>query len=227
MATEHKTYELTVEERVKTGKVARKLRHQELVAGVVYGHKVDTLSVQVPMRELDRIYLRAGSNTLIDLKVGNGAAHKVFILEVQRNPVTHNLQHVDFVAVNLRQEITSSVPIVIIGESEIIERNEGILLHGMDHVQVRALPMDLPSVFQVDISSLAEVGDAIHVSDLEVPENVTLLTDAEEFLVKVAEPTVEPVEEVEETEGEVEGEETDAEANAEGGDNSEIGEQTA
>jgi large subunit ribosomal protein L25 len=230
MAKEHKTYELTVEPRQENGKAGKKLRREGLVPGVVYGHKVDSQSIQVPMRELEHVYLRAGSISLIDLKVGDGAARKVFIHKVQRDPVTHHVRHVDFMEVNLREEITASVPLVLVGVAPAVDNKEGLLLQGIDHVQIRSLPMELPPLIEADVSGLAAVGDSIHVSDLKLPENVTLLTSEEEMVAKISELPAEEiveVEEVEEAEGEVEGEETEAEENAEGGDNAEIPEQTA
>ena len=227
MARNQKTYELMVEARPDNGKAGKKLRREGLVPGVVYGHKVNSQSIQVPMRELEHVYLRAGSISLIDLKIGGSDARKVFIHKVQRDPVTHHVRHVDFMEVNLREEITASVPLVLVGEAPAVENKDGRLLQTLDHVQIRSLPLDLPQLIEVDMSGLAAVGDSIHVSDLKLPENVILLTSEEEMVAKITELAVAEVEEVEEAEGEVEGEETKAEENAEGGDNAEIPEQTA
>jgi len=222
MATEHKTYELIVEPRESTGKGSKKLRRQELVPGVVYGHRVEAQSVQVPQRELERVYLRAGSNSLVDLKVGERAVpRKVFIHEVQRDPVSHSVQHVDFIVVNLTEEMTASVPLVIVGEAPAVDRGEGRLMQATDHVQVRALPMELPPIIEVDISGLEAVDDSIHVSDLTIPGNVTLLTSGEELVVKITELAAE---EVVEEEAAAEGAEAEAgETEGEGGEGSEAG----
>jgi len=207
MANEHKVYELTVEPRTVIGKQSRQLRRQDLVPAVVYGPDIDPQSIQVPIKELERVYLRAGNITLIDLKVGEGtASRKVFIHNVQRNPVNHGLMHVDFLEVNLREEMTASVPINLVGEAPAVHRNEGLLLTALDHVQVRALPMDLPPGLDLDISSLEEVDQALHVSDLTIPDKVTLLTAEDEMVVKITSLPVEEVEEVEEAEEAEEGE---------------------
>ena len=206
MANEHKTYELTVEPRKVIGKQSRQLRRQDLVPAVVYGPNIDSQSIQVPIKELERVYLRAGNITLVDLKVGDGAARKVFIHNVQRNPVNHGLIHVDFLEVNLREEMTASIPINLIGEAPAVHRNEGLLMSALDHVQVRALPMDLPPGLDLDISGLEDVDQALHVSDLVIPGNVTLLTAEDEMVVKITSLPVEEVEEVEEAEEGAEGE---------------------
>ena len=210
-----KTYSLVVEPRGQLKKASRKLLRQELVPGVVYGHNVEARAVQVARREFERVYLRAGSNSLIDLSVGEGdEARKVFIHQVQRSPQTHVVRHVDFLVVNLLEEISSTVPIVYTGESSVVANSEGMLMTQLDHVLVRALPMDLPSLIEVDISVLDEIGKAIHVSDLTIPGNVQLLTSPDEMIVKVGEMQLEPEEAEEETEegAEAEGAEEGAEA---------------
>nr|ALS90880.1 ctc_TL5: ribosomal protein L25 [uncultured bacterium] len=210
MANEHKTYELIVEPRSIIGKKTRQLRRQQLLPAVVYGHNVEAQAVQVSLREMERVYLRAGSNGLVDLKVGQDSPpRKVFIHNIQRDPVTHNLWHIDFLEVNLREEMTATVQLVMIGESPAVERKEGVLLQALDHVQVRALPADLPPVIEVDISSLEEVDQAIHVSDLTLPPNVAMVTHEEELVAKVTALRAEEVEEVEEA-----AEEAEAEAGA-------------
>lgn len=225
MATEHKTYELVVQPRESTERGGKKLRRQDLVPGVVYGHRVDSESVQVAQRELERVYLRAGSTGLVDLKIGEDAApRKVFIHKVQRDPVTHNLRHVDFMVINMREEMTVAVSIVLTGEAPAVERGEGLLLQALEHVQVRALPADLPPLLEVDISKLEAVDDAIHVSDITIPEKVSLLTPTEELVAKIvnlpAEEVVEAPEEAEEAAEGEEGGDTEAAAETEGGEDS-------
>jgi large subunit ribosomal protein L25 len=186
MANEKKVYEIVAQPRTITGKASRILRRENLIPAVVYGPKMDTENLQVPTREFDVVYLRAGSNNLVDLKIGEkGKAHKVFIHEVQRNPLNHAVTHIDFVAVNLLEEMTINVPLVLVGESPIVESHEGLLLFQIEHITVRALPMNVPSLIEVDISGLTEVDQTIRVGDLDIPENVTLVTHAEDPVVKI------------------------------------------
>jgi len=194
MATEHKTYELVVQPREGTERGGKKLRRQDLVPGVVYGHRVDSESVQVAHRDLERVYLRAGSTGLVDLRIGEDATpRKVFIHKVQRDPVTHTLRHVDFMVINMREEMTVAVTIVLTGEAPAVGQGEGMLLQALEHVQVRALPGNLPPLLEVDVSKLEAVDDAIHVSDLSIPENVTLLTPGDELIAKIVQLRVEEV----------------------------------
>src|SRR5438105_2601607 len=113
MPTEHKTYELVAKPREIIGKDSKKLRREHRLPAVVYGFGIEPTPVEVDQKEMERVYLHAGGNALIDLKIGDGAQpRKVFIHEVQRHPVSHSMIHVDFVSVNLRIEITASVPLV-------------------------------------------------------------------------------------------------------------------
>ncbi len=218
MANEKKVYEIVAQPRTITGKASRILRRENLIPAVVYGPKMDTENLQVGTREFDVVYLRAGSNNLVDLKIGEkGKAHKVFIHEVQRNPLNHAVTHIDFVAVNLREEMTINVPLVLVGESPIVESHEGLLLFQVEHITVRALPMNVPSLIEVDISGLTEVDQTIRVGDLDLPENVTLVTHVEDPVVKITamrvieeeEVAAEEAAEAEAAEG-AEGEETSA-----------------
>jgi large subunit ribosomal protein L25 len=187
MAKEQKKIELIVQPREVTPRGAKKLRREHILPAIVYGHKVEPIAVAVDQKEMERLYVRAGGSTLIDLKVGEeGATHKVFVHDVQRNPTTHSLTHVDFIAVNLREEMTTTVPLALVGESPAVRLGEGVLIHPLDHLQVRALPMELPPLIEVDISGLEDVDDSIYVSDLKVSENVHILNSPEELIAKIA-----------------------------------------
>jgi large subunit ribosomal protein L25 len=214
MAKENKTHALDVEPREVTRKANKALRRQDIVPGIVYGHNIEPSNVQMPRRDFENVYLRAGSTSLVDLKIGGGKARKVFIHDVQRSATNYQLTHVDFMVVNLEEDITVSVPLVLTGESPLVASNEGMLIHQTEHLSVRALPMEIPPVVEVDISGLVELDQSIHVSDLDLPANVQVLTPMDELIVKVTEMPVMAVEEVEEAEEAAEGE---AEAEGEEG----------
>src|SRR3954470_19355663 len=200
MATEHKTYELIVQPRDVIGKASKRLRKEHIVPGVIYGFGTDPTPVSIDQKELDRVYLRAGGNSLVDVKIGQGQARKVFIHDVQRHPVTHLLIHVDLMAVNLTEEITATVPLVLVGERPAVALGEGVVVQTIDHLQVRVLPSDIPSMIEVDISSLDEVDAGLHVAQLTIPGGLTVLTSEDELVVKIAALRAEPEEETEATE---------------------------
>jgi large subunit ribosomal protein L25 len=180
------TYALTVIPREIVGKKTVQLRRQGLLPGIVYGYKVQKpLQIQVDRREFERIYRRAGATSLIDLQLDGTPMTRVFVQEVTRHPVSHELMHVDFMAVNLTQPITADVALVLTGEAP-ASRGEGMVLQTLETLHVRALPTHLPSNVEVDISGLEEVGQAIHVSDLTLPGDVEVLTDADATIVHIA-----------------------------------------
>jgi len=226
MATDHKTYELVVQPRDVIGKASKRLRKEQIVPGIIYGFGVDPTPVAIDQKQMERVYLHAGSNALVDVKIGEGQQpRKVFIHNVQRNPVTHTLTHVDFMAVNLKEEITTTVALVVVGESPAVARGEGIVVQTLDHLQVRVLPSDVPPLIEVDISGLEEVDAGIHIAQLEVPSNVTVLTPEDELVVKISAVRAEPEEEAaaEEAEQIAEGAEGAAgeESSAKAGDSDE------
>ena len=228
MANETKTYTLEVEPREVTRKANKQLRRRDIVPGVVYGHNVDPANVQMARRDFENVYLRAGSTTLVDLKIGDGTSRKVFIHDVQRSATNHQLSHVDFMVVNLKEDITVNVPLTLVGESPLVESKEGMLIQQIEHLAVRSLPMDIPPVIEVDISGLVELDQAIHVSDLDLPDKVQVLTPLDEMIVKITEmPIMYVEEEVEEAEEAEEGEEGAAEGEAEAETGAEASEEEA
>ena len=169
--------------RTVVGKKVKALRREGLVPGVVYGPVIEgTIAVSVEERELLRIYKAIGLNSLLSLE-WEGGSQQVFIREVQVDPVRWNPLHVDFFAPNLRQKISSVVPIVLGDASGDLA---GELHTAIDHVEIEGLPADLPSNIHVDVSGLTEIGQHLSAGDLEMPENITLINDPETVLITVS-----------------------------------------
>jgi large subunit ribosomal protein L25 len=179
----------TIQASVRTiqGKETKRLRKQGQLPGVVYGPIVpDPISVTVDMKELDRMYHAYGSNLLIDLTV-DGGSYPVYMRRVTIDRLIRQPEHVEFYAPNMRIQMNASIPVMVVGEPE---NTDGLLTIARESVDVRGLPDALPSSFEVDVSVLAEIDQAIHVSDLVMPEGVELITDGEEMLVKLNAPTL-------------------------------------
>ena len=196
--------ELVVEPRQVTGKKVAALRRSGILPGNIFGKGIESRSIQLSTELLQHTLKTAVANEVIDLKVGKDASHPVVIYKIQRNPLDGSFLHADFYQVQLREKMRADVPIVLTGESEAVSTFNGVLLETLNSVQVEALPLDLPASIEVDISVIKELEGAIHVGALKVPDGVTILTDPEIMIVKVASPRVE------------EGEETEAAAAAEG-----------
>jgi large subunit ribosomal protein L25 len=186
---------LVAEPRTITGKKVASLRREGKVPAVMYGHGHESQAIQIDAHELELLRRHTGRNALLDLTVGKGKATPVMLQHIQEHPVTRRPVHVDLFVVNVREDITVDVPISYTGESDAVRKDGGTLLHQRETVSVRALPDALPSVIEVDISSLVDFEATIHVRDIVVPEGVTVLTDAAEVIARVQAPRVaeEPV----------------------------------
>jgi len=197
---------LTVAPREVLGKKVRTLRREGITPANIYGHNVESQAVQVSTDELRYVLKSAGRNEIVYLLLDGGDPRPTFVRDIQQNPVTDAILHVDFYQISLREKLKADVPIHLIGIAPAVDSFGGILMHGLDHVTVEALPTEVPSFIEIDVSLLAEINQALHVSDLRMPEGVTLLTDVEQVVAKVAPPAVEPEPEVAEEEEAVEGE---------------------
>jgi large subunit ribosomal protein L25 len=213
--------ELTVTPREVLGKKVKALRRQGVIPANIYGRGLESTAVQVSTDELRHVLKTAGRNEIVYLRLDGDEPRPTFVKDVQHHPVADHILHVDFLQISLKEKVRLDVPIHLVGLPPAVDKYGGILVHGLDHVSVEALPTDVPSSIEADVSHLEEIDAAIHVSDLPIPEGVTLLTDPEQVVAKVSPPAVEVVVEEEAEEG-VEGEEAaEGEAPAEEGEKAE------
>jgi large subunit ribosomal protein L25 len=176
---------LAAEPREVTGKKVAVLRRAGRLPGVVYGHGVTSESVSLDAHEFDQLRRHAGQNALIDLSVHGKKSRPVLVHDIQVHPVNRRPIHVDLFLVRMTEELIVDVPLVAIGTSNAVENLNGTLLHQLESIRVKALPDHLPQQIEYSIERLVDFEAAIHVSDLDVPADVTLLTDAEEVVAKV------------------------------------------
>ena len=208
---------LSLSPRTVTGKKVKRLRKQGILPVHMYGNGIDSQSLQAEAGELRRILPRVGSNIPVSVAVdGSDEENICFVREVQRHPVTENLLHVDFIRVDITQTISAEVPITLIGSAPATQQG-GTLLQPLTSLLVEALPMNIPASVEADVSGLDDFEKSIVVSDIAVADNVTVLTDSDEFVARVTPPRVETdsfdledEEDLEGIEGE-EGEETEEE----------------
>ena len=177
-----------------TGKKVAQLRRDGHLPAVVFGRDVVSDSVTLDAKEFEALRRHAGATTLIDLAVDGGKPTPVLVHEIQHHPVTRRPLHVDLYVVRMTEELVIDVALVADGASAAVADEGGTLLHAIDHVRVRALPDHLPSAIHYSIEPLATFDDVIHVSDLQIPADVTLLTDPGEIVAKVMPPRIEEVE---------------------------------
>jgi large subunit ribosomal protein L25 len=180
--------ELQAEKREATTKgVVNGLRRNGRVPGVTYGDGAP-MALSVDARMLMGILKsERGRNALINLKI-EGSSHPVLLKEIQRHPITRALWHVDFHRVSLKKKIEAAVPVHVKGEAPGVKLGGGILEHVVRDVRVHCLPTDIPASLDVDVSNL-QIGQAIKVKDLPVPNGVEWGTDLESVVVHVVAPT--------------------------------------
>ena len=187
---------LAADPRTETGKIVKRLRAAGRLPAVVYGHGVQSESLSLDARLFDDLRRHAGPNALIDLKVtGTRAAVPVLVHDVQVHPVTRRPLHVDLFAVRMTEEITVDVRLVPVGSSVAVDELGGTLLHQLESVRVKALPANLPQSIEYAIDGLTDFEHTVHVRDLPIPGDVTLLTDVDEVVARVQAPRIEVEEE--------------------------------
>ena len=185
------------------GKQVKALRRQGRLPAVLYGAGTEPLSIELEGRAASKILDRASGSTLLQLQL-EGQEHMVLVREIQRDVIRRNLMHVDFLKVAMDVRITAEVPIELVGRAPAVEELGGVLVTGINSVEVEALPSDLRDRVTVDLETLVKIDDSITAGDLFLGEGVELLTDpaelvarviyqAEEVLEEVVEPEVVPV----------------------------------
>ena len=194
---------IQAEKRSVVGKQVKALRRDGQLPAVIYGHRIDPISIVLDARSSSRILAKASSSTLVTIEL-EGKQYPTLVREKQLDFIRNSLIHVDFLAVSMTEKLTASVAVHIEGEAPAVREFGAILVTGLTELEVECLPTDLPERFTVDVSSLAEISSGIYVKDVIAPENVEILTDPEEMIVVATAMAAEESEE----EGEVlEGEE--------------------
>jgi large subunit ribosomal protein L25 len=167
---------------------ARKARAAGEIPAVLYGHGETPVAVAVKARDFD-LMLRAhkGANPIVNLSM-NGSEYTALVRAVQYDPLTHVIIHVDFQHISLTEAVEVEVAVHLEGLAVGVKDGGGIMEQITRHVSVRCLPTDIPSAIHVDVSAL-NIGDSIHVSDLQVA-SVTILSDPATTIATVVPPTV-------------------------------------
>ncbi|HSM67835.1 MAG TPA: 50S ribosomal protein L25 [Ilumatobacteraceae bacterium] len=163
---------------------ARRLRADGKIPAVVYGHGMDPIPVSVDRRELRQALSGgAGMNTILDLTV-DGTVYPSLIKDIQRHPVKRSVQHIDFIQVNLNEEIVVSIPIHLEGEAKDVSAHGGLVDLTMQELEVRTTPRSIPDGITIDVSTM-DMDTVIRVEDIPLPSGVTAEADPETPVVTV------------------------------------------
>jgi large subunit ribosomal protein L25 len=194
-----KQVKLSARPRSESGRNAvKQVRARGAVPAVIYGIKDAPANLEVPKKELNQLLAHAvGENILVELEINDGGKTSTrlsLIQEVQHHPVRGDVIHVDFHSVSATEEIEAEVVLEPVGEPVGVKTFGGLLQQSMRALGISCLPQNLPEIITVDVSAL-NIGESIHVRDIELPAGVTATSEAETTVFIVSEPTVaeEPV----------------------------------
>ncbi len=204
------TLTISLDPRTLTGKKVKNLRKAGIIPVHLYGQGTDSQSLQCEAKTLYRLLSQAGMNTPITVSIpGQDDEKLTFIREIQWHPVRGELLHVDFLNVDVANEINTTVPITLVGEAPAVHIvPDSSVVQLMREVEVRALPLDVPSDITADISLIQDAGDVVRLGDVALPEGVVFLAEEDEVIARLEIARAEVEEEVEDEEMEmVEGEE--------------------
>ena len=188
---------LPVQPRDVLGKKVSQLRRQGITPVHLYGAGGEPKALQVDSLALRRVLTHVGHNRPVEvITEGTSDRSLAFVREIQFHPLTLDVLHVDFFRVDVAATTTVDVPLELVGDSNAVHLG-GSLIQNLHTVTVEARPLDVPGSIQVDVSVLDDFDKNIRVSDVVVPEGVTVLTDGEQMIAHVAAPVGVEVEEAE------------------------------
>lgn len=202
MSNDQITIALTKRDTVRKGLPS--LRQAGKIPAVIHNHGQESVVVEGNYIDVLKVYKRAGKHHAVDVTV-DGKKFLTIIKDVDFEPKKNTLRHVVFGAIRQDEKVETEVPLVFEGDAP-AEKAGLMVIRQLDHVQVEALPRDLPDELTVSIEGLAEIGDKVSVADITAPDGVTILTELEHGIAVVEETKAQMSEEAEEEA--VEGEET-------------------
>lgn len=181
-----KPTELAVSPREVTGKATKRLRHAGIIPANIFGHGEPPQMVQLDALAFEGLRRTHHATGVIALRLPNSKkTQTALIRHVQRDPRSGQVLHIDFFRVSMRDRITAKVPLHFVGTAPGVKVEGGTLLHLADAVEVECAAGDIVEAIELDISSLEHIDDVLHAKDIPLPPNYTLITDAEEPIVKI------------------------------------------
>lgn len=178
---------VALEDRTVVRKGLSHLRKEGKVPGVIHDHGNESAHVMGDYVAIAKVFSTAGKHHPVQIKIG-GKQRLAMIKDVDLEPAKRRIRHIVFQAIKSNEKVTAEVPIVLQGDEIPAEKASLLVLTQLDTVEVEAFPRDLPDQIFVDATVLAEVGDRLHVSDLQVPEGVTILSEPDAQIAAVEMP---------------------------------------
>lgn len=164
---------------------ANALRQKGFLPAVVYGHNENSQSLTLDYNHFLKIFKTAGTSSLINLKINEAEPVNVLIEEVQHDPRSDKVIHVDFHKVKMTEKIHTEISLIFEGEAPGVKELGGTLVKNRDQIEVECLPGDLVHEIKIDLGVLKNLHDAVHIKDLDIPKTIAVLADPEEVVVTV------------------------------------------
>jgi len=173
------------------GKNTRFLRRQGITPAHLFGHGLESLPLQCDTAELKRIVAQAGKTRLVTLKVEADKHPKsIFIREIQKDAIKGEIIHIDFYQIRKEEKIKADIPLVLVGEAPALQLKGRMLTHTLSSLSIECLPDKLPPQIEVDLSPLDDLEKSIHVRDIVLDPDITVLVDPDQMVAKVIEARV-------------------------------------
>ncbi len=169
---------------------ARDLRTKGLIPAIYYGKSQTNMSLALVYQAFKKIFDKAGENTIIELNV-DGKRTPVLVYDIQYDPLSDKISHVDFIHVDMQKEVTTSVKVIIIGTAPAVKNMGGILDIQKHEIKVKCLPKDLIHGIEVDVTPIVDFKTSVHVKDLKVPSTIKVLDNPEDTVVTATPPRAE------------------------------------
>ena len=179
LAVQNRGQELNAKKAVSMGKIP----------AVCYGKGLKERSFMMDYQVFRKVFRQAGENTILELDVDGKEKLNVLVHDIQQDPVSEKIIHVDFINVKMDEVIRTKIPVTVVGVAPAIKELGGILMHRLDEIEVKCLPKDLVHNIDVDVSPLVDFRTSIRVKDLVIPAGITVMSGQDEVVATVVAPT--------------------------------------
>lgn len=176
--------ELKATPRKELGKKVNKFRKAGQIPAVIYGHAIKSQPLFVVAKDFEKVYKEVGESTLIALEI-EGKKRNVLIHEINKDPISDQILHIDFYQVKMDEKIKAHIPLVFIGEAPVIKTEGGTLIKNIQEIEVEAKALDLPHQIEVDVSRLQTFDDNVYIKDLKISDQVKILAEPNEVVASV------------------------------------------
>jgi large subunit ribosomal protein L25 len=172
------------------GNSVRKLRRKNILPAVIYSKNIESICIELPIDVFIKVFKVAGKTHVIDINIEN-KKYSTIVHDIDVDPIMGYPRHVDFLAVDLKTEISTQVPVVLVGEPRGVKENGLVLVQTIKELEVLCLPDNIPSSIEIDVTNLLDVGDHISVENITSNKDYKLIDDEHTSIASLVAQSVE------------------------------------